>query len=139
MSEKSGSGIAGSLADIVSNASELLRLNISMLRVEMSEKVSQAFLAGVALLVSAIILAFALSYAIFGMYLWLTMQGFSPFAAAWMIAGVMFAIGGLLMLIGMVKLLKFSAVPDRTIAELNKNMSAIKGTIRRQEVANDVR
>ena len=138
MVEKDTPTISGSLSDIVANVSDMLRLNLSMFRVEMSQKMARVVRAVAALAVAAVVLVFALSYAVFSLYLWIVSTGFSPQASSWIVSGVALALGGALLLYGIGAIMKLSPVPERTLGEFGKNISALKANLKRG-AANDAR
>lgn len=139
MAEKSSPSISGSMSEIAANVSEMLRLNLSMFRVEMSEKAARAIRAAVALCVATAVLIFALSYTVFGIYLWIVSMGFSAMASSWMVAAGSLIIGGALLVYAISAIMKLSPVPERTLTEFGKNISALKANLKPGAPANDAR
>lgn len=130
LADKSTPSISGSLGEVAGSVANMFRLNISMLRLEMSQKAARAMRAAVILVLAIAVLVIAISYAIFAIYLLLANYGFSPFAAAWMVAGGSLAIGGFLAVFAIAALVKLSPVPERTFAEFGRNIDVIKANIR---------
>jgi len=137
--EKKAPTISGSLSDMAANISDMLRLNLSMFRLEMSQKASRAIRAVVALAAATAILVFALSYSVFAIYLHVVAWGFTPQVASWMVAGGALILGGVLMMYGIGAIMKLSPVPERTLNEFGKNISAIKANFTNGAPANDAR
>jgi uncharacterized membrane protein YqjE len=131
--------ISGSLRELAAAVSDMLRLNFSMLYVEMSQKATLILRAAIALALAFAIILFAISYSIFAAYHWLIALAFSPMAASWIVAGICLLISGALALYGIGAISKLSPVPKRTIAEFSKNFAFVKSNLKSGATSDDAR
>jgi hypothetical protein len=120
--------------DVLNRFSLLLRTEAQLARAEMSEKVGHAvnglvfIVAGAVLMIPALVILLQAAAAA------LAEAGFSTAAAAGIIGGAVFVIGIILALVGMAMLNTRNLAPNKTIHQLQRDVSVAKQQMRGEDV-----
>jgi hypothetical protein len=112
------------LGDAFRKASELFSNEAALIRAELSEKTAQAGRGASMIGAGAILMIPALTLILFSVATWTVTRGFEPWLAYLMTGGGAFAIGGIVIVVGMSRLSADNLKPALTIDEIRRDRTA---------------
>jgi len=117
-------------SDALEQFSQLMRSELSLARAETFAKIQTAVRASISLALAAVFLIPALVLLMMALAAFLTESGWS-LSASYLISGVVgLVICGILAAVGASTLRAISLTPDRTINQIQKDVSTFKGHVR---------
>ncbi len=120
----------GLFADALGQMTTLFETEIRLLRSELGEKVTQAVTAVATMVVSALLLFVALILLLEGVVQLLIAFGLQPWAANFVVGGVIAVVGVAAVLIARRGLSAKALAPSRSVTQLGKDVRVVKEQVR---------
>lgn len=117
-------------ADALGQMTTLFETEIRLVRSELGEKITQAVIAVATMVVSAFLLIVALILLLEGVVQLLIAYGWQPWAANFIVAGVIGVVGAVAVLIAKRGLSAKALAPSRSVAQFGKDVRVVKEQVR---------
>ena len=117
-------------ADALSQMTVLFETEIRLVRTELSEKISFALKAVIALLVAAVLMLAGLFIILFGLVQLLIFFGLFAWLSFFIVGVVIAGIGGVALLFGMNRLSADNLMPKRSMDQLGKDAHIVKEQVK---------
>jgi hypothetical protein len=114
------------LAKAVKQATELLSLDLGLLRAELGEKSAQLRNSLIWMMASAVVLLISIILLLEGVVAWLVAMGFQSHIAFFIVGGIVAVIGLAILLLSINRLGSWSATPKRALTQLDQSAQTIK-------------
>ena len=119
------SALPRALSDIVVDVADLVQKEMRQARAEIGDKLSNKLRAGAWMLIAAAMALIALFMLVEGLALWIANFGISLYASHWIIGAALAVLSALAYFGGRADA-RESLAPERTIHQINKNMTETK-------------
>ena len=115
------------IGEAVAKASELISAEVSLARLELSEKLVAALVAIASIVVAAIFLIVALIFLLQGVVAFLVHLGWAPFSASFAVGGAIALVALVAILVAVRQLSAARLAPSRTIRQIKDTAAIAKG------------
>jgi hypothetical protein len=120
----------------VNRVARLLRLDAALLAIETKQKLQSVAVSLGLLAVALVVASLGLIILLFAIVLLLVQLGLSPALAAFLVAIVLFASAGLMVVLGVQRLKSWTLKPHRTLAQLQTNIEALRASLHHEPTPN---
>lgn len=117
-------------ADALGQMTTLFETELRLVRTEMSEKITQAVIAAATMVVSGFLLIVALILLLEGVVQLLIAYGLQPWAANFIVGGVIAVLGVVAVLVAKRGLSARALTPNRTVNQFSKDVRVVKEQVK---------
>lgn len=125
----SGRSVAQLITDVVGQVTTLVQTEVRLARTEIGEKIAQVAAGAGMLAGAAVVMLVALIMTAQAIASWLMRAGLAPHWAETLVAVVLLAVGGGLLMKGLADLKASNLTPDRTLNQLRRDATVAKEQI----------